>query len=73
MPYDSYGSYYDEDELEEDDDEGVLFDRMVLGGVLNGAVDKMTEKKLRNEYRGTFDMLPLIVDGVDKTKRRRFF
>lgn len=72
MPYDSYGSYYDEDELEEDD-EGVLFDRMVLGGVLNGAVDKMTEKKLRNEYRGTFDMLPLIVDGVAKPKRRKFF
>ena len=72
MPYDRYGSYYDEDEFEEDD-EGVLFDMMVLGGVMNGAVDKMTEKELRNEYRGTFDMLPLIIDGVEKPKRRRFF
>lgn len=72
MPYDRYGSYYDEDEFEEDD-EGVLFDSMVLGGVMNGAVDKMTEKELRNEYRGTFDMLPLIVDGVSKPKRIKFF
>lgn len=72
MPYDRYGIYYDEDEFEEDD-EVVLFDSMVLGGVMNGAVDKMTEKELRNEYRGTFDMLPLIVDGVAKPKRRKFF
>lgn len=69
MPYDIYGSYYDEDELEEDDDEGVPFDTMVSDGV----VDEMSERKLRNEYRGTFDMLPLILDGVAKPKRRKFF
>lgn len=43
MPYDRYGSYYDEDEFDEDD-EGVLF-----------------------------DMLPLIVAGVSKPKRIKFF
>ena len=69
MPYDIYGSYYDEDELEEDDDEGVPFDTMVSDGV----VDEMSERQLRNEYRGTFAMLPLILDGVAKPKRRKFF
>lgn len=69
MPYDIYGSYYDEDELEEDDDEGVPFDTMVSDGV----VDEMAERELRNEYSGTYAMLPLILDGVAKPKRRKFF